>query len=60
MYWLDDLTQELYDELQLSEEIVSKTLVTIKMPTAKLSHDLLRRLIVSWGPIQERKFGIYW
>ncbi|VAX01989.1 hypothetical protein MNBD_GAMMA22-2596 [hydrothermal vent metagenome] len=53
----DVLTQELYDELQLSEEIVSKTLVTIKMPTAKLSHDLLRRLIVSWGPIQERKFG---
>jgi len=53
----DDLTQELYDELQLSEEIVSKTLVTIKMPTAKLSHDLLRRLIVSWGPIQKRKFG---
>ncbi len=53
----DELTQELYDELQLSEEIVSKTLVTIKMPTAKLSHDLLRRLIVSWGPIQERKFG---
>ncbi len=53
----DALTQELYDELQLSEEIISKTLVTIKMPTAKLSHDLLRRLIVSWGPIQERKFG---
>lgn len=53
----DDLTQELYDELQLSEEIVSKTLITIKMPTAKLSHDLLRRLIVSWGPIHERKFG---
>ncbi len=53
----DSLTQELYDELQLSEEIISKTLVTIKMPTAKLSHDLLRRLIVSWGPIQERKFG---
>ncbi|MFV1982446.1 MAG: hypothetical protein ACC657_02810 [Thiohalomonadales bacterium] len=53
----DVLTQELYDELQLSEEIVSKTLVTIKMPTAKLSHDLLRRLIVSWGSIQERKFG---
>ncbi len=53
----DNLTQELYDELQLSEEIVSKTLVTIKMPTAKLSHDLLRRLIVSWGPIQEREFG---
>jgi len=53
----DDLTQELYDELQLSEEIVSKTLVTIKMPTAKLSHDLLRRLIVSWGPIQEREYG---
>jgi len=53
----DTLTQELYDELQLSEEIISKTLVTIKMPTAKLSHDLLRRLIVSWGPIQERKYG---
>jgi hypothetical protein len=53
----DALTQELYDELQLSEEIISKTLVTIKMPTAKLSHDLLRRLIVSWGPIQERQFG---
>jgi len=53
----DELTQVLYDELQLSEEIISKTLVTIKMPTAKLSHDLLRRLIVSWGPIQDRKHG---
>lgn len=53
----EPVTQALYDELQKSEEIVSKTLLRVNMQKANLSHDLIRRLSVAWGAIPKRAFN---
>jgi hypothetical protein len=48
------LIDTIYGELQKSEELFSNTLIRVNMENANLSHDLLRRLTASWGPIHKR------
>ncbi len=48
------LAEALFGELQLSEEIKSKTLININLPQAQLSHNLIRRLGRTWGAIPKR------
>lgn len=50
------LKETVFGELQMSEEIVSKTLVSVHMSKANLSHELLRLLAQAWGAIPKRAF----
>ena len=52
----DDLTLRLQQDIQDSTEVVNTTLTGIDMGRPDLSHDLLRRLMISWGINARRTF----
>jgi len=52
----EQLTSKLRHKIQNSEDVVSTTLVGLNMQQTDLSHDLLRKLLNSWGHIPKRAF----
>lgn len=48
------LIEMLCTELEKSDVILSKTLISLNLGSETLTHDLIRRLLVSWGPMAER------